>query len=73
MLDGLIPLRVKNDKDCIFCKHCTDIIYDFHGPYMWFCELNRSECDAYKADGTRRLPEEHTCENFEDSEENCRD
>lgn len=24
---------------CVFCKHCTDIYFDFtHGPYMCFCE-----------------------------------
>lgn len=68
MLDGVIPLKVKNDKDCIFCKHCTDILYDLYGPYSWFCELGRTECDPYKEDGTHRTPEEHTCDMFEESD-----
>lgn len=32
-------VKVKNDKDCIFCDHCTDVWWDYtHGPYMFFCE-----------------------------------
>lgn len=25
---------------CLVCKHCTDIFYDFNGPYMCFCDIN---------------------------------
>lgn len=29
------------DNHCLFCEHCTDILYDYtHGPYMCMCELN---------------------------------
>lgn len=29
------------DNHCLFCEHCTDILYDYtNGPYMCFCELN---------------------------------
>lgn len=45
------------DKSCCFCKHCTDIFYDFtHGPYLFMCEL---DCDAEKAF-------ENKCANFEE-------
>ena len=24
---------------CVFCKHCTDVIYDYsNGPYMFMCD-----------------------------------
>ena len=26
------------DKSCLFCKHCTDVFWDFtNGPYLFFC------------------------------------
>lgn len=25
------------DNCCLFCKHCTDVFWDFTGPYMFFC------------------------------------
>lgn len=29
------------ENHCLFCEHCTDILYDYtHGPYACFCELN---------------------------------
>lgn len=35
------------DKSCCFCKHCTDIFYNFtHGPYLFICEL---ECGTESA------------------------
>jgi hypothetical protein len=28
------------EKCCAFCKHCTDIFWDYtNGPYMFLCEL----------------------------------
>lgn len=49
------------DKSCCFCKHCTDIFYDFtHGPYLFMCDLER---DAEKAF-------ENTCANFEEEKLN---
>lgn len=30
-------------RSCLFCKHCTDIFYDYtNGPYMFICGF---ECD----------------------------
>ena len=30
----------KNEKDCLFCKHCTDIFWDYtNGIYMIICDL----------------------------------
>lgn len=27
-------------KSCFFCKHCTDIFYDWtHGPYKFICDI----------------------------------
>lgn len=26
----------ENDKDCVFCDHCTDIFWDFLMEYMEF-------------------------------------
>jgi len=49
------------DKSCCFCKHCTDIFYDFtHGPYLFMCEMDR---DAEKAF-------ENKCANFEEEKLN---
>lgn len=32
------------DHDCIFCKHCVDMFWDYtHGPYMLLCELNEED------------------------------
>ena len=28
------------DDFCFWCKHCTDIFYDYKGPYALICELN---------------------------------
>lgn len=30
---------------CCFCKHCTDVFWDFtNGVYMTLCELYSNEC-----------------------------
>lgn len=30
-----------NEKSCFFCKHCTDIFFDYtNGPYMFICNKN---------------------------------
>ena len=45
---------------CVFCKHCTDLFWDYtNGPYMFTCdkglELNISEtscsCEGFEDDG----------------------
>ena len=35
------------EKCCIYCKHCSDILYDYsHGPYMMFCDCKEPAEDA---------------------------
>lgn len=58
-----LTIKLKNDKDCILCKHCN-CIWDYtNGPYMFFCDLDRPECSEAKT------PEEHTCELFDEGDE----
>ena len=26
------------DRSCFFCKHCTDVFYDWDGPYAFSCD-----------------------------------
>lgn len=47
--------KVKYDEDCVFCKHCTDIFWDYtHGPYMLFCEddhdVSQRPCPYFEED-----------------------
>ena len=36
--DGMV-FGLKTRKNCLICKHCTDIFWDYtHGPYMTVCE-----------------------------------
>jgi hypothetical protein len=50
MSDSTRPFRCDNgavylmpEKHCVFCEHCTDLLFDYtNGPYMFFCEI----CDA---------------------------
>lgn len=59
---GGLTINVKNDKDCIFCKHC-DFLWDYeNGPYLMNCDLERPECTEAKS------AEEHTCKLFEEAE-----
>lgn len=45
-------------KSCLFCDHCTDIIWDFsHGPYAFMCDTvtdtrkgMSGECDSFLED-----------------------
>ena len=43
------------DSHCVFCKHCTDILWDYtNGPYCFFCELDKKfvgGCDGFEDDG----------------------
>lgn len=55
-------------KSCLFCKHLTDIFYDYtNGPYMFICELGlhdarleqdyvkmsfEGKCPKWESDGT---------------------
>ena len=36
---------VCSDTACVFCDHCTDIIFDYtHGPYLILCEVPDHDC-----------------------------
>lgn len=26
------------EKSCVFCGHCSDVFYDWHGPYGFVCD-----------------------------------
>lgn len=71
---------------CVFCKHCTDLFYDYtNGPYMFFCELekNYKDCDGdFEYDGytfdakdflKRKNEQIETCKKIYDliGKENC--
>lgn len=37
----------ENDKDCVFCDHCTDIFWDFsNGIYGIVCGLEKEQVDG---------------------------
>ena len=56
--EGGPTINVKNDDNCIFCKHCTDVFWDYtHLIYLICCDI----CDP--------VPKCLTCENFEDDME----
>ena len=58
---GGITINVKCDKDCVFCKHCIDVIWDYTNLiYLMTCDLERIEIDEGNDQG------EHTCEMFEE-------
>ena len=50
---GVMVVKCKNDKDCLFCKNCSDIFYDYtNGPYMVICRLDKdthqNNCDSFE-------------------------
>lgn len=37
-------------NSCLFCNHCSDIIFDFtNGPYMFMCDLYLDETNVDKS------------------------
>ena len=51
---------------CLFCKHCTDVFWDYtNGPYAFGCDLTSN------GDGIMEASFEppKNCENFEEDEE----
>jgi hypothetical protein len=41
--NGGITVRCKDDNDCVFCKHCTDVFWDYTNLiYMIICDLDRN-------------------------------
>ena len=54
---GGITIKCKDDHDCVFCKHCTEIYWDYtHLIYMIFCD---NDHDPWK----------RPCEFFEEGDE----
>lgn len=47
------------DQHCIFCKHCTDIFYDYtHGPYMFPCNKgheNFKTCNSFEGEDDEKM------------------
>ena len=42
------------EEHCVFCTHCTDLLYDSSGPYCLLCELGKNYndgCDSFEDDG----------------------
>ena len=45
-------------KHCVFCKHCTDLFYEYsNGPYMFFCDLD-TEVDDHHYESCGMFEEE---------------
>jgi hypothetical protein len=41
-LEGLSKKYLALKTACPFCAHCTDVFYDWSGPYMWLCDLENN-------------------------------
>lgn len=41
-LKGLHKKYLALKTACPFCTHCTDVFYDWNGPYMWVCDLDNN-------------------------------
>ena len=41
-LEGLNKKYLALKTACPFCTHCTDVFYDWSGPYMWLCDLDNN-------------------------------
>ena len=55
---GGITVDCKDDQDCVFCDHCTDVFWDYTNLiYMIICKENRD-------------PWKRPCEYFKEREEN---
>ena len=54
---GGVSILCKDDHDCVFCEHCTDVFWDYTNlVYMIICELNLNQW-------------KRPCANFEEKEE----
>ena len=52
-----------SDKCCLFCKHCSDVYWDYtNGPYMMICAADHEETLGYHA----------KCEYFEEGDRDDR-
>ena len=55
--EGGFYIKVKSEKDCVFCDHCTDIFWDYtHLIYGIACDEGHD-------------PWDRPCEYFKESEE----
>lgn len=43
-------------NSCLFCNHCTDVFYDWHGIYAIKCDIDKDVKQGSKGD----------CEEFND-------
>lgn len=57
-LCGEIKYNCKYETLCVFCSHCTDVFWDYHGPYMVICDLGRPEVKDHNY--------RNTCKDFDD-------
>lgn len=42
------------DRFCASCKHCTDVYYDYDGPYLFICNIGEDYngcCEKYEKEG----------------------
>lgn len=53
-----LSFKVKQDKCCVFCKHCEDIFFDSKGPYMIICNKVSKYADDHNSRGKCKLFEE---------------
>lgn len=53
-----LSFKVKQNKCCVFCKHCSNILYDFRGPYLISCEKLSSYAENHNSKGKCKLFEE---------------
>lgn len=54
---GGVSILCKDDHDCVFCEHCTDVFWDYTNlVYMIICELHLN-------------PWKRPCAHFEEEEE----
>lgn len=54
--DGGPIINVKHDNDCVFCKHCTDVFWDYTNLiYAIWCEndhdTSKRPCEYFEEGG----------------------
>jgi len=52
------------EDHCLFCKHCTDVFYDWNGPYAFACALT-TDSDGIAEAHFGYIPD---CKNFIEAE-----
>lgn len=65
------PMAIRaNPRSCFFCNHCTDIFYDWNGPYGWACEKHQCTEDD---EGPVEKGLLGQCQDFFETEESSED